>query len=156
MKSGDLEILIFRSKEEIDSEARDRLVRDAYDYGYMLTIIDPSNHIWNETDLKNLFIIMNTSKADSKLVKNSEKKVVILQMRGFLEEDMVKVQNIINDALIDYDMNILILDNHITLEKSSTFFNRISKHLGILEDVKRRKKDEGKNKNESGRRKKTE
>lgn len=146
MSLSDFEVLLFNPSKKLTEEQITFVYAQLNDiiseYGYAMAVIDHNIESWDE---QQLLVVMNSLKniqVSEKMVKNRQKKLVILQMRNFTEEDEVKVQKIINDALIDYEMDVVILDNRIKLEKTSTFFNRITKQLKLLAKSKQLKKDE--------------
>lgn len=146
MSLKDFEVLLFNPSKKLTEEqitfVYAQLTDIISEYGYAMAVIDHNIEFWDE---QQLLVIMNSLKniqVSEKMVKNRQKKLVILQMRNFTEEDEIKVQKLINDALVDYEMDVVLLDNRIKLEKASTFFNRVTKQLKLLAKSKQLKKDE--------------
>ena len=64
---------------------------------------------------------------DEEMVKNKQKKVIIMQARNFSPEDLNKIKAKINDALMEYSIEIMLMDQDIKLETANEFFARIEK-----------------------------
>lgn len=140
MDKSDFEVLLFKSRNiENTQKVVDQLGKFGIENGYIVTILD-NNKKWDAGTLENVKISIEHAEITEIMVKNAQKKVIILQIRGFLPEDLIKIKEKINNTLIDYDISVLLLDKNITLEKSDTFFNRIAKHLRIYELLKSNKK----------------
>ena len=140
MDKSDFEVLLFKSRNiENVKDVVDQLGRFAYDNGYVTMILD-NNKKWDVGTLQNIKTALEEVEVTKEMVKHSEKKVIILQLRGFTEEDMIKIKEKMHEALIEYDINVLLLDQQITLERADTFYTRIAKHLDILEQIKLSKK----------------
>ena len=140
MDKSDFEVLLFKSKNiENTQEVVDILGDFGLKNGYMITILD-NNKQWDAGTLENLKLSLEHAEVTETMVKNANKKAIILQMRGFLPDDLIKIKGIINDALVEYEINVLLLDKSVGLEKADTFMNRIAKHLKIYDLMKRNKK----------------
>ncbi|MHA1170339.1 MAG: hypothetical protein ACTSRU_21130, partial [Candidatus Hodarchaeales archaeon] len=63
--------------------------------------------------------------------------------------------NKINDALIEYDINLVLLDDRVKLQKADTFFNNLARHLGIYYWVQEHKKGKFKLEGDEKRKKNT-
>ena len=93
-------------------------------------------------DLEKIFNRYRDWKVTDKMVENKDKKIIIMQARGFRPEDLEKVKEKIGDALLEYDFEITILDERIALDNGEKFFNTIAKDIKIYHEIKERKKSE--------------
>lgn len=82
---------------------------------------------------------LQEGKVDPELPEKRKNRVAVLQLRGFKDEDALKIQHIINDALIQYDINILLLDERSKLVTLGEFFNKVEKDIGIYDKIKAEK-----------------
>lgn len=146
MSLSDFEVLLFNPSKKLTEEqitfVYAQLNEVVSEYGYAMAIIDHNIESWDEQQLLVVMNSLKNIKVSEKMVKDRQKKLIIIQMRNFKDEDEIKVQKLINDALIDYEMDVVLLDNRIKLEKASTFFNRVTKQLRLLAKSKQLKKDE--------------
>ena len=101
-----------------------------------LSVITSNKHTkWTEEDLIGWSSMRNTLKEDYDMGKK-ELKVSIIALEGFDEVDKDKVADIVEKALLQYDINIMFVDEQISLPTMEEFFNKVDEDIGIIKRIK--------------------
>jgi len=79
---------------------------------------------------------------DYKSSETMPEKVIMFQLKGFNDEDAKKINQIIADAVMDYSIKVLIVNDPLKPVTMSEFIDDLAKMLGVLNDVRERRKSE--------------
>jgi len=90
---------------------------------------------WEESDLIEWSKMRSIMKDDENMVKK-EQKISIVSLEGFTEEDENKVSDIVEKALLQYDINILFINEQIKLQTMKAFFDKVEDDIGIIKRIK--------------------
>jgi len=141
MSLTDLEVLIFKvyKGDDLSDESKKDIMEFITTNGYLYAFVE-SDVEWTYQRLNYTYKVLDMTVIPDDMTTKAKKKVLILQARGFNKESLDIIAEKINAALMEYDMEVLLLDQRVKLEKADTFLSRIAKMLNIYDEVRKDKK----------------
>lgn len=127
-------------KCNIDEEGFQKVTKKLKDFNKKLdlTIFVNNKEVYTEKSLEYWLSLRDL--IEDKKDDIMPEKVIIMYVKGFRPEDYSKVEKTIGDALIDWNINVLLVSDPIKPVTMEEFFEKVELDLKIRQDVINKKK----------------
>ena len=142
MVDNNAEVIIYSINDKDLSTSQismyiEKLNTVCYNNGIDISFIDNKNDYHIELIQDMITILSTINQSEESMAKKNDKRIVqIRYARGFKEEDIEEIASRINDALLDYSIDIVLLDKRVDIITADKFLNKLSKLLGVYNQYK--------------------